>query len=162
MPKQSKHTKEAVELAKFLTSPAGQTAAFKTEGNLPSSPQALDDPAVKAATNEYFSNAPVGKIFAERRAGAQAGLPRPEEPAGADAVENALAAVRAGQRKTPTTAWTDAVTTAEAAGSKSTPDDAGAAVPDRGPRGLQPGSSTSPIGGTGSGAPAVTDDRHAS
>ena len=46
VPKQSKHQKEAVELAKFLTSAKGQIGAFKAKGPLPSSPQALDDPAV--------------------------------------------------------------------------------------------------------------------
>ena len=65
MPKQSKHPKEAVELAKFLTTAEGQVGAFKAAGNLPSSPQALQDPAVADATNEYFNNAPVGKIFGE-------------------------------------------------------------------------------------------------
>jgi cellobiose transport system substrate-binding protein len=63
VPTQSKQQKEAAELVKFLTSPAGQTAAFKAENNFPSSPQAIDDPAVQAFTNKYFNNAPVGKIF---------------------------------------------------------------------------------------------------
>ena len=39
VPTQSKHQKEAVELAKFLTSQASQLAAFKAAGNLPSSPK---------------------------------------------------------------------------------------------------------------------------
>ncbi|ADB34275.1 extracellular solute-binding protein family 1 [Kribbella flavida DSM 17836] len=63
VPTQSKHPKEAYELAKFLTSPTGQVAAFKEAGPLPSSPKALDDPAFQALTNDYFSKAPVGKIF---------------------------------------------------------------------------------------------------
>jgi cellobiose transport system substrate-binding protein len=63
VPTQSKHPKEAAELAKFLTSPQGQIAAFKAANNLPSSPQALNDAAVKAFTNPYFNNAPVGQIY---------------------------------------------------------------------------------------------------
>ncbi|MCW2883397.1 MAG: cellobiose transport system substrate-binding protein [Streptosporangiaceae bacterium] len=64
VPTQSKHPKEAADLAKFLTSPQGQVGSFKSKNNLPSSPQALDDPAVKDFKNDYFSGAPVGQIFA--------------------------------------------------------------------------------------------------
>ncbi|GAA0364271.1 ABC transporter substrate-binding protein [Actinoallomurus spadix] len=63
VPTQSKHPKEAAELAKFLTSPQGQIAAFKSANNLPSSPQALNDAAVKGFSNDYFNNAPVGQIY---------------------------------------------------------------------------------------------------
>jgi cellobiose transport system substrate-binding protein len=65
VPSQSKHPAEAAELAKFLTSKDGQIVAFKAKGTLPSNPQALDDAAVKEATNAYFGNAPVGKIFGD-------------------------------------------------------------------------------------------------
>lgn len=64
VPTQSKHPKEAADLVKFLTSPQGQIGAFKAVNNLPSSPQALNDPAVRAFTNPYFNNAPVGAIYA--------------------------------------------------------------------------------------------------
>jgi cellobiose transport system substrate-binding protein len=63
VPTQSRHPKEAADLVKFLTSPQGQIGAFKAANNLPSSPQALNDPAVKAFTNPYFNNAPVGAIY---------------------------------------------------------------------------------------------------
>jgi cellobiose transport system substrate-binding protein len=63
VPTQSKHPKEAADLVKFLTSPQGQVGAFKVANNLPSSPQALGDPAVKAFANPYFNNAPVGQIY---------------------------------------------------------------------------------------------------
>jgi cellobiose transport system substrate-binding protein len=63
VPTQTKHPKEAAELVKFLTSPQGQIGAFKAANNLPSSPQALGDPAVKAFNNPYFNNAPVGQIY---------------------------------------------------------------------------------------------------
>jgi cellobiose transport system substrate-binding protein len=65
VPKQSKHPKEAYELAKYLTSREGHLAAFKAVGAMPSSPQGLDDPAFKDSTNAYFNNAPTGQIFAE-------------------------------------------------------------------------------------------------
>ncbi len=63
VPTQSKHPKEAADLVKFLAGPQGQIAAFKAANNLPSSPQALNDPAVKAFANPYFNNAPVGEIY---------------------------------------------------------------------------------------------------
>lgn len=63
VPTQSKHPKEAADLVKFLTSAQGQVSAFKAANNLPSSPQALNDPAVKAFANPYFNNAPVGAIY---------------------------------------------------------------------------------------------------
>jgi cellobiose transport system substrate-binding protein len=108
VPKQSKHPKEAAELAKFLTSPEGQIAAFKSKGNLPSSPQALDDPAIKSAVNDYFSNAPTGQIYGE---GAK--LLKPVYLGAKNvpvrtAVENALRTVEQGTRKSDA-AWTAAV-----------------------------------------------------
>src|SRR3569833_3784536 len=63
VPTQSKHPKEAADLVKFLTSPQGQVGAFKVAINLPSSPQALNDASVKAFTNPYFNDAPVGQIY---------------------------------------------------------------------------------------------------
>lgn len=65
VPTQSKHPKEAADLAKFLTTPASQIAAFKKAGGLPSDVQALADPALQGSTDPYFNNAPVGKIFGD-------------------------------------------------------------------------------------------------
>lgn len=64
VPAQSKHPKEAADLVKFLTSPQGQIGAFKAANNLPSSPEALNNPAVRSFVNPYFNNAPVGQIYA--------------------------------------------------------------------------------------------------
>ncbi|MGN9776085.1 extracellular solute-binding protein [Micromonospora sp. H33] len=117
VPKQSKHQDEAVKLAKFLTSAKGQIGAFKAKGPLPSSPQALEDPAVAGATNAYFSDAPVGQIFA---AGAKSLKPvymGPKNQAVRTEVENAVRTVELGQR-TPGQGWTDAVTNAKKAAAK--------------------------------------------
>ncbi|MEV0567521.1 ABC transporter substrate-binding protein [Dactylosporangium sp. NPDC050588] len=65
VPVQSKHPREAAELAMFLTSPASHVAAFKAVGALPSDVKSLQDPDFLAITNPYFGNAPVGKIFGE-------------------------------------------------------------------------------------------------
>ena len=97
VPKQSKHSKEAAELVKFLTSPKSQLKVFQALNNLPSSPKALDSPELKDFTNEYFNNAPVGQIFG---AGAKELAPvylGPKNQPVRDEVENALRAVEQGQ-----------------------------------------------------------------
>ncbi|MFC0625129.1 ABC transporter substrate-binding protein [Kribbella deserti] len=110
VPAQSKHPKEAYELAKFLTSPASQIEAFKEAGPLPSSPKALDDPAFQALKNDYFSNAPVGQIFGT---GAKALKPLvlgPKHQAIKErAFEPAMQAVEQG-KLTPDKAWQQALT----------------------------------------------------
>jgi cellobiose transport system substrate-binding protein len=63
VPTQSKHPKEAAELAAFLTNAKSQVAAFQKSGPLPTNLQALQDPAFQSYTNVYFNNAPTGKIF---------------------------------------------------------------------------------------------------
>lgn len=109
VPAQSKHPKEAYELAKYLTSPQGQVGAFKEAGPLPSSPQALDDPSFQALKNDYFSNAPVGKIFG---AGAKSLKPMvlgPRHQAVKErAFEPAMQAVEQG-KLTPDKAWQQAL-----------------------------------------------------
>jgi cellobiose transport system substrate-binding protein len=64
VPKQSSHQDEAADLVKFLTSPASEAFVFKQTGNLPSQPALLKSPPVQNFRNPFFSNAPVGKIFA--------------------------------------------------------------------------------------------------
>lgn len=108
VPRQSKHPKEAAELAKYLTSVEGQIEAFNKLNNLPSSVKALDDPAVLDKKDPYFSNAPVGQIFG---AGAKSLKPvylGPKNQAVRDEVENALRSVEQKQR-TADQAWQDAV-----------------------------------------------------
>ena len=69
VPTQSKHPREAADLAKFLTSPESQAAAFKAKKTFPSSPTAQNDPAVQGLKEPYFNNAPISQVFAQ---GAQA------------------------------------------------------------------------------------------
>ena len=68
VPAQGKHTKEAKDLANWLTAPEQQIAAFKEAGNFPSQTAAYTSQDLTAATNAFFDNAPIGKIFAERAA----------------------------------------------------------------------------------------------
>ncbi|MFY1633055.1 ABC transporter substrate-binding protein [Solwaraspora sp. WMMB335] len=114
VPTSSKHQAAAAELVKYLTSPEGQIAAFEEVGNLPSSPQALSDPAVAEAVNEYFSDAPTGEIFAAGASDLKPVYLGPKNQAVRTAVENALRAVEQGQ--SPEAGWQDAVTNGTAAG----------------------------------------------
>ena len=65
VPAQSKHPKEAYELAAFLTAPAQQVRVFKEVGNFPSAIPAMHDPSVEGFKNPFFNDAPTGKIFGE-------------------------------------------------------------------------------------------------
>jgi len=65
VPTQSKYPKEAAELAAFLTNATSQVAAFKLKGPLPTSLTALQNPDFQGYQNDYFNNAPTGKIFGE-------------------------------------------------------------------------------------------------
>lgn len=108
VPAQSKHQKEAAELVKFLTSAKGQTAAFRSKNNFPSSPQAIDDPAVRGYTNPFFNDAPVGKIFGESVKALKPVYLGPDNNPIGDRVGNALLAVEQG-KLTPDEAWAKAV-----------------------------------------------------
>jgi cellobiose transport system substrate-binding protein len=114
VPTQSKHQAEAIELAKFLSSPAGQLAAFKAAGNLPSSPQDHKDPALLDFKNPYFSNAPVASIFVEGAANLKPVYLGAKNQAVRDAVENDLRAIEQG-KKSNAEAWTQAIKDAKAA-----------------------------------------------
>lgn len=112
---ESEHPAEAADLVTFLTSPEGQVAAFEALGNLPSSPQALEDPAVLDATNEYFTDAPTGQIFGAGAADFQPVYLGPQNNAIRTEFENALRSVEQGER-TPDEAWEDAQNNAAAVG----------------------------------------------
>jgi cellobiose transport system substrate-binding protein len=66
IPKQSTQPAEAAKLAAWLTAPEQQIKVFKKIGSFPSTVDAYDAPQVKSQVNQYFNNAPVGKIFIDR------------------------------------------------------------------------------------------------
>ncbi len=117
VPAQSKHQKEAAELAKYLTSPQGQTAAFKAKNNFPSSPQAIDDPAVSSAVNDVLQQRAGRQDLRHLREEPQAGLPRPGQPVVGDGMGDALTAIEQGKLK-PDEAWTKALADAKRAVNK--------------------------------------------
>jgi cellobiose transport system substrate-binding protein len=68
VPANGEHVEAAQELASWLTDPAQQIQAFANAGTFPSQVEALKDSTLLDATNEFFNNAPVGKIFSDRAA----------------------------------------------------------------------------------------------
>lgn len=66
VPTQSKHQKEAAELAAWLTAPEQQIKVFKKIGSFPSTVDAFTDPQVSGQKNPFFNNASVGSIFINR------------------------------------------------------------------------------------------------
>jgi cellobiose transport system substrate-binding protein len=114
VPAQSKHPKEAADLVKFLTSPQGQVGAFKAANNLPSSPQALNDPAVKAFANPYFNNAPVGEIYAPAATSLKPVYLGADNQEVRQAVEADLRAIAQG-KLSPGSGWNKAVSDAKKA-----------------------------------------------
>ncbi|NDU71948.1 extracellular solute-binding protein [Actinomadura sp. DSM 109109] len=114
VPKQTKHAKAAAELAKFLTSPEGQVAAYKAANVFPSSPQAAQDPAVAGAKSAYFNDAPVGQIFGQLVAAVKPVYLGPKNEDVRAAVENVLISVGQGKQK-PEEAWTKSVDEAKKA-----------------------------------------------
>jgi cellobiose transport system substrate-binding protein len=66
VPKQSKHPKEAAELAAWLTAPEQQIKAFTSKGTFPSQVDALTSPALLDQTSAYFGGTKVGTLFAEQ------------------------------------------------------------------------------------------------
>ncbi|MEW2245817.1 MULTISPECIES: ABC transporter substrate-binding protein [unclassified Streptomyces] len=65
VPKASKHQKEAIELAKWLTAPEQQAKVFAKQASFPSAPAAYAGLKPQPDTLAYFSNAPLTQIFSD-------------------------------------------------------------------------------------------------
>jgi len=114
VPTQSKHQAQAIDLAKFLSNPAGQLAAFNAVGNLPSSPQDEQSPALLNFKNAYFSNAPSGAIFSKGAANLKPVYLGAKNQAVRDSVENDLRSVEQGKRSSAQ-GWAQAIKDGKAA-----------------------------------------------
>lgn len=68
VPATGSNVDEAKKLAEWLTSPETQIKAFLNAGTFPSQVEAWDSEDLTAATNDFFNDAPVGEIFANRAA----------------------------------------------------------------------------------------------
>ncbi|WP_229715720.1 ABC transporter substrate-binding protein [Mangrovihabitans endophyticus] len=107
VPRQSAHPREAYRLAAWLTAPEQQLRVFRETGNLPSTPQLYDDPAVTGYRSAFFRDAPVGKIYtaaANRKPAQYLGL---RNAAARDIVTGMLSKVETGEL-TPYRAWKQA------------------------------------------------------
>lgn len=65
VPTASRHQKEAVALAKWLTAPEQQAKVFAKQASFPSTPAAYPTLKPAADTTAYFSNAPITQIFSD-------------------------------------------------------------------------------------------------
>ena len=65
VPKAGKNQAAAEALAEWLTAPAQQITMWTSQQHFPSSSTAAQDPAVAAATSDYFNKAPIGQIFGD-------------------------------------------------------------------------------------------------
>jgi cellobiose transport system substrate-binding protein len=114
VPKQSKHQKEAVELATFLTSPAAESYVFKQTGNLPSQPGLYASKAITGFKNPFFNNAPVGRIFTTSARRLKPQILGPHQGDIQTAVSNAIQRVEQ-KKQTPDKSWSQFLKDVEAA-----------------------------------------------
>jgi cellobiose transport system substrate-binding protein len=108
VPTQSKHQQAAIDLAKWLTAPDQEAWLFKNKGNFPSQQSLWTQADVAGYTNDFFNNAPAGKIFSDS---AKALKYQPLGPHAGDmgnAVGNALVSVEQG-KASPADAWNKAL-----------------------------------------------------
>ncbi|GAA1856694.1 extracellular solute-binding protein [Microbacterium koreense] len=66
VPADGANVEAALDLASWLTAPEQQMQAFANAGTFPSQVEALESSELAASTNEYFNDAPVGEILADR------------------------------------------------------------------------------------------------
>jgi cellobiose transport system substrate-binding protein len=112
VPSQSKNQKEAAELAKFLTNPESQLAAYLAANTFPSTTKYYEDEAITGRADDYFNEAPVGKIFGEGAKQVKPVYLGPKNQNVRQEVENVLLAVGQGQLQ-PDQAWQRAIEVAK-------------------------------------------------
>lgn len=103
--KQSQHPQEAADLVKFLTSPASELYVFQHTGNLSSEVPVLKSKAVQNFRNPFFSNAPVGKIFANSALALKPQILGPHQGDFQTAASNAIQRVEQ-HKQSPAKSWT--------------------------------------------------------
>lgn len=96
IPAQSEHAEAAYDFISWLLAPEQQLFVFENTGNFPSAPALYDDPAIQQFSNEFFSNAPVGPIYAANARAVTPIYEGPEEGAIRLVFENALDRVEDG------------------------------------------------------------------
>jgi cellobiose transport system substrate-binding protein len=104
IPAASEHKEQAYDLIEWLTAPEQQVKMWTQAQHFPSSSTAADDAAVAAATDEYFSNAPVGELFKESADNLTVATLGPKDGVIKDTISNGLLRVDQ-QGEDPDTAW---------------------------------------------------------
>lgn len=107
IPAVSQHKAEAAKLIAWLTAPEQQAAVFEKVGNFPSTTGAIAK--VAGATDPYFNNAPIGKIFTASADASPVQILGPEDGVVKSALVQALLAVET-SGTSPADAWTAAGT----------------------------------------------------
>ena len=107
VPTASKHQKAAEQLVEWLTAPEQQVTMFTSQGHFPSSSTAAADPKVASATSDYFSGAPIGKIYGDTASKIQRTPIGPYDTQIQQAFTTALTNVET-KKATPDEAWKDA------------------------------------------------------
>jgi cellobiose transport system substrate-binding protein len=82
---------------------------WTTAQHFPSSSTAAADPAVASATDEYFSNAPIGEIFDESASSLPVAILGPKDGVIKDTITNIGLLLVAQQGKDPDDAWAQTV-----------------------------------------------------
>jgi cellobiose transport system substrate-binding protein len=113
VPSQGKHTKAAVELAKWLTMPEQNIKIFKTIGNFPSQRSTWSAPEVAGYASPFFGDAPAGTIFPASLANAPVQTFGPQSGVIGNTFAGALNSVEQG--KDPDSAWQKAMADIKAA-----------------------------------------------
>lgn len=65
IPSRSEHPELAYSLISYILATEQQAKVFAEFGNFPATPALYDTEEIRSFTNEFFSNAPVGQIYAE-------------------------------------------------------------------------------------------------
>lgn len=104
IPTASEHQQEAYDLIQWLTAPEQQVKMWTQAQHFPSSSTAAEDDAVAAASDEYFSNAPVGELFKESADNLTVAILGPKDGVIKDTISNGLLRVDQ-QGEDPDTAW---------------------------------------------------------
>jgi cellobiose transport system substrate-binding protein len=104
IPAASEHQQEAYELIKWLTAPEQQVKMWTKSQHFPSSSTAAADPAVEAATDEYFNGAPLGELFKESADDLPIATLGPKDGVIKDTISNGLLRIEQ-QGQDPADAW---------------------------------------------------------
>lgn len=102
IPASSEHVEEAAELIAWLTAPEQQAEVFASAGNFPSTTGGIE--LVGDATDSYFNDAPIGRIFTASATAAPVQVLGPEDGVVKSAMVQALLSVEA-NGVAPADAW---------------------------------------------------------